>query len=347
MKKTNLFLLCVIFWITAAASFSGFMGKWGFRDTAERFGIEQMLDGTATKPFVYRQLAPLIAEGLIHITPEKVKAIIVNKIKPEETFSKVSTQLDINHKFKYNIIYYLSFLSVFFSLFILRKILLYFNCSPIASMFAPAIFILSVPYIQTYGGYYYDNLDILFMSAAFLCALRKKNILLFCLIIPATLNKEVFFFFLPTLYPFIRDKLSFKKAVALSGSTILLAGIVNVIVKKIYVANPGGVAIFQLFNNLKGYINPLTYLKFEMTYGIIGPKKMSFISIAIILTVFCSAWKYCSNPLKKHILFVACINLPLFLLFCATGELRNLSLFFVSFTVMIGYLLDKKTITIS
>ncbi|CAI3935502.1 hypothetical protein [Commensalibacter papalotli (ex Botero et al. 2024)] len=342
MKKTNLFLLCVIFWMTAAAGFSGFMGKWSFRDTEDRFGIVEMLDGTATKPFVYRQLGPIIADGFVQITPSKLKETIAKKIKPEKTFSKVSTQLNIDHKFKYNIIYYLCFLSLFFSLFILRKILLYFNCSPTASIFAPVLLILAFPYIQTYGGYFYDSIEIFFMSAAFLCALRKRYILLFCLILPATLNKEVFFFFLPTLYPLIRNHLDFKKSIVLTSAMVITAGIVNIIVKKLYAANPGGVAIFHLFDNLKNYINPLTYIKFETTYGIIGPKKMSIISVIIILTVFVNAWKYCSDLLKKHIFFVICINLPLFLLFCATGELRNLSLFFVSFTVMMGYLIDKK-----
>lgn len=128
---------------------------------------------------------------------------------------------------------------------------------------------------------------------------------------------------------------------------VVTAEIINIIVKKTYAANPGGVAIFHLFDNLKEYINPLTYIKFEITYEIIGPKKISVISVIVILTVFFSAWKYCSNLLKKHIIFVACINLPLFLLFCATGELRNLSLFFVSFTVIIGYLIDQKNSNIS
>lgn len=180
--------------MTAAAGFSGFMGKWGFRDTEDRFGIVEMLDGTATKPFVYRQLAPLIADGIIQITPPKLKEIIATKVRPEKTFSKVSTQLDIDHKFKYNIIYYLCFLSLFFSLFILRKILLYLECSPTASAFSPVLFVLGFPYIQTYGGYFYDNIEVFFMAAAFLCALKKRYILLFCLTIPATLNKEVFFY---------------------------------------------------------------------------------------------------------------------------------------------------------
>ncbi|WP_447124450.1 hypothetical protein [Glaciimonas sp. GG7] len=57
----SVLLLFAFFWIVAAASYSGFSGKWGLRDGSPRFGIEAMLDGTAQKPFVYRQLLPLAA----------------------------------------------------------------------------------------------------------------------------------------------------------------------------------------------------------------------------------------------------------------------------------------------
>lgn len=80
-------LLCTFFWIVAAASFSGFVGKWGLRDGESRAGIEAMLNKTADKPFIFRQLAPMVANYVDSVAPQQIKegTLIINPLK---TFSR-------------------------------------------------------------------------------------------------------------------------------------------------------------------------------------------------------------------------------------------------------------------
>ena len=64
-------LLIFITFIIAAASFGGFFLKWEFRDGTDHSAIE-MLDGTAKRPFVYRQLLPAMANLVEQVTPERI-----------------------------------------------------------------------------------------------------------------------------------------------------------------------------------------------------------------------------------------------------------------------------------
>ena len=79
----------------ASAGFPGFIGKWGLSGTAEhpaaeeRFGLAIMLDGTAHKPFVYRQFAPLIAKGLEKLLPEKIKGYACRRLLPKTRLDRM------------------------------------------------------------------------------------------------------------------------------------------------------------------------------------------------------------------------------------------------------------------
>lgn len=178
-RSISLLLLCSFFWIVAAASFSGFVGKWGLRDGSQRFGVEIMLDATAQKPFVYRQLAPLVANFLDRHVPENLKNVLTARIKPEKTFAKTTSVVNPKYHFRYICIYYFSFFALFLSLFILRQILLDFGIGSVTAIVTPTAFVLAFPYLQTVGGYFYDNLELLFASLAFLIASRGMPLLLY------------------------------------------------------------------------------------------------------------------------------------------------------------------------
>lgn len=333
-RSASYFLLGVFFWIVAAASFSGFMGKWGLRDGADRFGIEKMLDGTANKPFVYRQLVPWIANFSNSAVPDTVKTFMEAKIKPSETFARTTSANTPGIRFRYIIVYYSSFVAILFSLFVLRAVLLTLGCGNLVATLAPTAALLAFPYFQTIGGYYYDSVEILFLSLIFLMALRGNTLILVALIAPATLNKETLIFFLPSLYPILRIHYDKRRAAYLVLLLILISGVVNVIIKQMYSNAPGGVGEFHLLGNLQHYVHPWTYRQFEVTYGIIGPSGMSLVTLAAIAIVAYRGWGYCSSNIKQHILIASAINFPLFALFSATGELRNLSLVFVGFTIL-------------
>jgi len=346
-RPASWLLLCVFFWIVAAASFSGFVGKWGFLDESqknksrENNGLEAMLDTTAEKPYVYRQLVPMLSNFADRLTPEKMKEYVTTKIKPEETFARTTSVTNPKLRFRYLVIYYSNFFSLFLSLFVLRRILHDFGIGSTAEIVAPTSLVLGLPYLQTVGGYFYDSIELFFASLAFLIAMQGRILLLITLALPATLNKETFIFFLPTLYPLLRQKLSSKLAFTVTFLAILAAVFINVLLKLAFLDAQGEAAQLHFLSNIKSYLMPSTYLHLEDTYGIVGPEGAFFGTIAVITIIVLRSWAYAPPIVRQHLLIAAVFNFPLFLIFCATGELRNLSLLFVGFVILVALEIDR------
>lgn len=340
-RWTSLLLLLSLYWIVATASMSGSIAKWGLRDNIPTYGIEQVLDDTAIKPFAYRRLLPAIADFAERITPQSVKAYAVEKLGPYRSYVRTPSSAKGRYAFRYIVIMYACLGFCIGCLLILRRILKDLNFSSLTALFVPVVFILAFPFVQTVGGYPYDYPELFFMSAAFSLALRRHWVCLCLLAIPATLNKESFVFFLVTLYPILRATASTKTALQVLGAAILSSGLINIVLKWAYLDAGGGTASFQLFNNIK-YFHLSSYRQLEVTYGFVGPSGAFLGTLAVIAVIVLRAWPLCSPMMRSHIKFAAVLNIPLFILFCATGEMRNLSILFMGFIILIAYLVDGR-----
>lgn len=124
--------------------------------------------------------------------------------------------------------------------------------------------------------------------------------------------------------------------------SILASGIINLMLKSAFFDAPGGFAEFYFYENIKAFFIPLTYQQLEITYGIVGPAEAFLGSLAVIAVVVLRGWSYCPQKVHQHLITAIAINLPLFLLFCAVGELRNLSLLFVGFVILMGFSIDRR-----
>lgn len=262
---------------------------------------------------------------------------------PKNQFSHIISPPAQERKFQYIVIYYISFLALFGSLFMLRRILLDLGVDGIVSVVAPASMALALPYIQTVGGFFYDNIELFFMSAAFLAASRGKILILLALVLPATFNKETFLFFLPTLFPLLLHKGTKKSAATVTSVAILIAGLINLGVKLTFAGSPRGVvAELHWLDNIKYYLTPSSYLRFvEITYGVIGPERVFFGTILLIAILLLRGWGSAPTAIRRHVMIAAAINVPLFLLFCAAGELRNLSFLYVGLVIMAAFAIDR------
>ncbi|MCA1247848.1 hypothetical protein [Massilia sp. MS-15] len=341
-RAASAFLLFAFFWIVAAAAFSGFAGKWGLRDGDPRFGVAAMLENAAHKPFVYRQLVPDLARRLDAVASERLKERVAKRFRPDEVFAKSQPGDTPGERFRYAIVYYLSFLSLLGSLFVLRRILLHFNVSPLAAILAPTAFALSFPYLQTVGGYFYDTVELLFASLAFLLALRGRLLVLAALVLVATLNKETFFFVLPALYPLLRQRFTRRMAWCAVGLLVALAGLMNVALKFAYLDAVGGALEFHLMTNIEAYFSGNPYFRVETTYGLVGPSRAFVGTLVLLGIVLWRAWPLAPRLVRRHLAICAIVNLPLFLAFCATGELRNLSTTFTGLVLLVAFLIDRE-----
>jgi hypothetical protein len=346
-RFVSVLVFFVLYWIVAAASTSGSLGKWALRDGNEEFGVEQILDEQAVRPFAYRRLIPEAADLAERIVPKPVKTYVVDKLSPHRTFTRATAAANSRYAFRYVVISYLCFGASLLTLFLLSALLNDLGLGYYKATLAPIAFVLAFPFVQTIGGYFYDSVELFFLSAAALAAIRGRWIFLIALSIPATLNKEAFFFFAISLYPLLLIRCSRRTALISIVAMVVISGGVNAWVKWLYIDAGGGVVSFQLLNNLEKYFNFSTYAQLEVTYGIVGPSGAFLGTLLVVGIIAARGWQSCPKVVRHHLLIAAMLNLPLFVMFCAPGELRNLSLLFVGFVVLIASAIGSQRSSLS
>ena len=388
-KFMNKLLLIFMVFVISAATFEGFFVKWSFRDSdlsAERFSFEVMYDGTAHRPFVHRQLLISISKGVVEVLPYETKEILRDKIQHDNFLTNKFKEVNIQEKFllEYYIVYFLSFACLFASVFVWRRICIDLTESPLAGTLAPLAFTIIFPYLETNGGYFYDFSELLFFSLATLFALRGHYLALIFMTPLAEHNKESFFFFLLTLYPFLRRTQPLRKTIIIIGVSMLLALLTylpivsrfadngggtfeihflgNIIVclvlvyffgvyllcKKFYAKSPLlSYAFFAVFVVMmfvfRGSDFPLNFFDdFGHTYSVIGGERVFLLHMAFIFWIVKSAWKFLDQSLKNYALLALAINMPLIVLFGLVYELRNWSLTYPAFIILIAFYLKDK-----
>lgn len=98
---------------------------------------------------------------------------------------------------------------------------------------------------------------------------------------------------------------------------------------------------------LRGAEYPLSFGVFDTfghTYGIIGGERAFLLHVALILWIIKSSWKFLAESWKNHAKFALAVNIPLIFLFGAVFELRNWSLTYPAFIILIAFYL-KNTIS--
>lgn len=340
-RFASMLILFVLYWIVAAASVSGSLGKWALRDGEQNFGIEQILNEQASRPFVYRRLLPEAADFAERITPQSIKLYVGDKLSPHRTFARASAAGNPEYAFRYVVMAYLCLGASLLTLFVLSALLRDLGFARQTTVMAPMAFVLAFPFLQTVGGYFYDSVELFFLSAAALLAVRGYWIVLVALAVPATLNKEAFFFFVPSLYPLLRIRRDRKTALAAIVATVAVSGIVNAWIKWLYAGARGDVAHLQLLNNIEKYFYLPTFTQFEVTYGMVGPSGAFLGTLLVMAIIVIRGWPTCPRVMRQHLIIGAALNLPLFLIFCAPGELRNLSMLFVGFVVLLACVSDS------
>jgi len=68
---------------------------------------------------------------------------------------------------------------------------------------------------------------------------------------------------------------------------------------------------------------------------------MTVLPMAVLALTVWIGWKYLPPVCRQHMLIAAAINLPLYLFLCNPGEMRNLSLLWMSFVFLAVFLLQS------
>lgn len=350
---SSLILLTICFIVTSAA-FSGYFSKRAFYDTDKLWGdlsAVSLLKGEAPKPYVYRQLLPysatFITSHLSDYKKEKVKQWItkdrggIDNNFIHNTYAQAIDSDKSETIIQYYLLYLFSYLSLFLSVLVLRKICLEFGVDRPSATTAPLVLVLLIPYLQTEGGFFYDMAELLFMSLAVLMAQKKQYLILITVVALATINKESFLAFTITLIPFFIKDLGFKKAAVYQILLMVIAVLINFWIKTKYAANSGGIVEWHFLKQVTAFLSISSYFRYDFVYGMIAPKGYNILTILVLATVVKSSYHLLPQVAKNHALAALAVNLPLFLLFCFPGELRNLSFLFVSFNLIICYSISQ------
>jgi hypothetical protein len=343
--KLTFFFLC---YMVAAASFGGFFEKWAFRDGMAYSAIE-MMEGESKRPFVYRQLLPATANLVNKLVPQQINDKFVSLLSADPMkrnfiyryFSNAKDSINPEYMLRYYVLFMLCFASYFFGVLALRAVCLQFNQDKVAATLAAFSIALIFPMLTTEGGYMYDMAELLFMALAVLLAAQGRLFLLTLVVAIATFNKESFLLFVFALYPFVRARFPLKQTLGIGALLLGISAAVNLAVKFYYADNPGGFVVNQLPDHIYWLLDPRSYFLFEVNYGAVTTKGFNIIHLVIVAFVVRSAWRFLSPVLRQHVLVAATINIPFFIVFCYQGELRNLSMLFVGFTIMISIAISR------
>ena len=391
-KFMDKLLLIFLVFVISAAAFEGFFVKWSFRDsdlTPERFSFEAMYEGTAHRPFVHRQLLISVSKGVAEILPPETKESLLNKIQADNFLADKFKEVDLQEKFllEYYLVYFLSFLCLFASIFVWRKICIDLTGDSLAGTLAPLAFTIIFPYLETFGGYFYDFSELLFFSLATYFSLRGNYLALILITPAAEYNKESFLFFLLTIYPLLRRTQTTRTSIRVLGVSILLALSTYLSISSRFVGNAGGTVEVHLVTNLivglifayflgvfvlcskkifplnakasyfalamlilvpfmlRGAEYPFVFSVFDTfghTYSVIGGERAFLLHVALIFWIVSSAWKFLDRSLKNYSLLALAVNTPLIIFFGLVFELRNWSLLYPAFIILIAFYCKEK-----
>lgn len=357
MRNSSLYdkaWILLIFFAAACASFNGFNDKWDFY-TAPQHTVypyvarfDAMIDGTAPRPYIYRQLIPSIANLTDHIVPSSAKVWLVSprQGKPSRLSFLTNTSIaqDDHYSFRFLVLYLTTFGFVLFSLYAMLLVCRELGFSLAASVLAPVVLILLLPFLMNKGGYFYDYSELAFFALSAWVALRFEWWYLIPIAALATWNKESYLLFVLALYPMLRQRYSRRDSAVGIGVLSLVCVAVYTVLRSRYGMNPGG-TVESHWNEQLHYFLDIRHIVFseEKTYGMVGTSSCTIVPLLLLGWTFIHSWRRLPAVMRDHAKIAAIINVPLFLLFCAPGELRDLSLLYVTLLIAMATTMNAWT----
>jgi hypothetical protein len=305
-----------------------------------------MFTGTAERPYVYRQLFPDIVNYIAGATPRSLQDYLFHRIYPSDQPVKfgVLAELPVPSRQAWFFRFLLLYLFTFFAA-LTAVIAMYLVCEALAlptpvSVLAPVLMILFVPYVYIFA---YDYSELAFLAAATWIALRFDWWWLLPVAALGAWNKESFLFFMPMLYPFLRQRASSRLMAASAVVTLtLVCGLVYLHMRMHFAQNPGSTVIVQWKEHFIGLFNPFDlFTSTDEVYGIRMVRVSTLFPTILVIWSFVRVWKRLPRFVRQHGLLAIGINAPLYLLFCSPGEYRDLSFLSIIFLLVTAWNLKE------
>jgi hypothetical protein len=292
-------------------------------------------------------MIPTAANSIDRAVPQSFKAWAYNyqgggpQAHVEALFESPTAENPV-YFFRYVIVYIATFLFALFAVYAMHLVCQALGLPPPAAVFAPVLVILLVPYVESGGGFFYDYPELAFLALAVWVALRFRWWWVIPVAALGAWNKESFVFILPALYPFFRQRSSRLRA-------WLAVSVLGVVCLAVYYPihlhfahNPGEAMEVHWRDQLNYFLHVRDFvLGTEMTYGVPMLKAFTLAPLTLLAWTVWRSWQSLPRVIQRHGQIAAAINIPLYLLFCSPGELRDLSLLYVFFLLALATALNN------
>jgi len=343
------FKLCryVLFFVIAAASVHGFFSQYHFTDINEDGSIHgknnfaSILEGTADRPYVYRQLLPMTANWLDSHTPAKLKDRLYNqkdnqgKFYRERLFDSPLARTQ-SYFLRYWLMFTFVFASAYISLHALFEVGKSIGLPPLVAAFSSLIVLLCIPFFMQPAGYYYDYPELAFVALGALVAVRYHWFWLIPVTALATWNKESYLFYVLLLFPLLRIRLARGKALLATTLAAATSVAVQTVIRHIYANNHGGaveIHLRQQFASFLGLYNPL---HLNNAYGLLLPFTENVLLILLIIGIARFGLLSLSLNVRQHIYWTALVDFLLYLFLGSPYELRAMGFLYLTLMILIG-----------
>jgi hypothetical protein len=332
----------VLLFFTAAASFNGFYTKVKLRDGIKFNGFESIIEGTANRPYIARQLIPTVANWADRVAPESLKSKLQNVAG--DTVTGIYASLFPSSPVAQNPTYQFRYLVFYLEVFVFAELavfLLYFVCraygyAPHVSLTASCLLVLLIPYIEVHGGgFYTDFSELAFLALGVLVAHRFHWLWLLPVAFLATFNKETYLLILVMLWPILSERYGKIRAAVQVALTLALAVPLDLLVRYHFRNNPGGTVEIHVSDQLAFLVHPGKWLlKFGNAYGVFVPEMLTVIPMVLLALLVRYGWKRMPPSIRQHGIVGLCMNVPLYLAFSNPGEMRDFSILFVVLLIL-------------
>jgi hypothetical protein len=337
----------VLFALAAAASFNGFYRQSHFSEAGipgawYQADFQAMVNGTAYRPYVYRQMLPTIANWLDRTVPDSIKTRLYDR---QGTYPNAYINATAESPTASNKVYFFRYLFVYIAAYMFAVLAVYFmylvctalNLPPAVALIAPIIIILLVPFVMSGGGYFYDYPELAFLALAVWLALKFDWWWIVPVAALATWNKESFLLFIPTLYPIFRQRSSRLGSLIGVGVLCLVSLAFYYPLRLAFAHNPGSTVIFSWPDELQLLRHPKALIALtKPIYGVPMLAGYTIIPALLFLWTALRGWRHLPSAIKRHGQIAAAINIPLYLLFVEPGKLRDLSMLYIVFLLLLA-----------
>jgi len=343
----------VVLLIASAASVTGYYERWpvwtsGIAEGSTEPFVVTMLSGTARRPYVYRHLRADVANFLTRVTPRRVQDSLYTLVFPADRsrgdakfnmLAEASEPVRRAWFFPAFVLYLFTFASALLAVTGMYLVCHAIDLPPAVCLISSVITILLAPYFYIYP---YDYSELAFLAAASWVALQFDWRWLLPIAVLGAWNKESFFFFMPALYPFLRVRLSARKAALAVGALTAACGLVYLYVRAMFAHNAGTPVEFGLDARIQSFFDRfLLFTATDEVYGLRMVRISTFLPTCFLIWAIVRVWKRFPETVRSHGVLAAAFNIPLYLVFCSPNEYRNLSLLSIILLMSIAFNLKE------